>query len=898
MKRLLNLFFFFFLILLSILKAQILQKPSYPVVSFINSDVEDGVPMTLLEKIADRHANWVWGNAVGRGQALALTNRNGKVVAYVFPYIRGIREFPGYQAIFDSVRLINQLHLSTLGRELSQLSERFGSIYVSANRQNPPILRVDHFLHPYFTSGLQATEEARRYFNSEDVQLTRLFLQNICDEYFEFASKDKRLLLDIHTLKVLEPSQVLAQHVMDFSSPILAAMHEVSWSRLEELINSGTDDRTIFSMDNIKYLKDLQLVPSLIWTLNCATTAKAMVIGYWDHYIPGVGTYLGFGRLIDYWYEHPSDGENVPNLIEECHAEYGINLWQVNNYTCTWTETQANSANNWAWQEYISEIDNDRPACWSYEGHTMAGVGYRTDPIEPGAKWAITYNTYNTNLTEYYYTLCVGVAQIIPQSPSQGQNCVITEPYGNESYSATTPTEISWYVWGNQIDKTHLMYSGDGGRNWIPLASDLPTQEGWNSYRWLPGPQTLKGRVRLQTYAGNDYIAGDGSYNNFSIQPQVTGNSWTNVFGPVGTFVAGYDKSNGTRAIYATELATGDVYQFMGVPGVYWNWIKVGQPGKMFVLDGQGKLYGLSVDGNAVYQYTGTPMEWIQIGLAAKEIYSDIDGICSINSETGDIYRYLGSPFSWLKVGGPCKTLGYDSKGSLYALAPDGSGIWQYNGLLGTPIPWIQISGPATNLYARGMGVYATTDVTGDIHFYHGIPYHWTRVGGPGNKFSVDTEGRLYSLSLGNDVFRHDGSLSSPTHWTQIGGLAADIFAGSGEILAMSPDTKDLWLYTSVPVGVEEDQKIQLTLRFFLEQNYPNPFNPSTKISWQLPFRSQVTIKIYDVLGREVKILMNEEKEAGYHSIDFNASDIPSGVYFYRIKAANFIDTKKMVLLK
>ena len=85
---------------------------------------------------------------------------------------------------------------------------------------------------------------------------------------------------------------------------------------------------------------------------------------------------------------------------------------------------------------------------------------------------------------------------------------------------------------------------------------------------------------------------------------------------------------------------------------------------------------------------------------------------------------------------------------------------------------------------------------------------------------------------------------------------------------------------------------------YTLSQNYPNPFNPSTTISYQLPAYSMVTIKVYDILGREVETLVNEEKEAGYYSIDFNGSDLPSGVYFYKLTAGNFISTRKMLLLK
>jgi hypothetical protein len=77
-------------------------------------------------------------------------------------------------------------------------------------------------------------------------------------------------------------------------------------------------------------------------------------------------------------------------------------------------------------------------------------------------------------------------------------------------------------------------------------------------------------------------------------------------------------------------------------------------------------------------------------------------------------------------------------------------------------------------------------------------------------------------------------------------------------------------------VGVEDE--ISLPTEYILTQNYPNPFNPSTTISFQLPTRSMVTLKVFDILGREVKTLINEERDAGKFNINFNASSISSGV--------------------
>ncbi|HMQ70779.1 MAG TPA: T9SS type A sorting domain-containing protein, partial [Ignavibacteria bacterium] len=85
---------------------------------------------------------------------------------------------------------------------------------------------------------------------------------------------------------------------------------------------------------------------------------------------------------------------------------------------------------------------------------------------------------------------------------------------------------------------------------------------------------------------------------------------------------------------------------------------------------------------------------------------------------------------------------------------------------------------------------------------------------------------------------------------------------------------------------------------YALSQNYPNPFNPSTTINFDLPTDGNVSLKLYDMSGKEVATLVNEVRAAGYYSVNFNASQLTSGVYFYSISADNFTATKKMLLVK
>ncbi len=88
------------------------------------------------------------------------------------------------------------------------------------------------------------------------------------------------------------------------------------------------------------------------------------------------------------------------------------------------------------------------------------------------------------------------------------------------------------------------------------------------------------------------------------------------------------------------------------------------------------------------------------------------------------------------------------------------------------------------------------------------------------------------------------------------------------------------------------------SFNFFLNQNFPNPFNPTTTIIYQLPQDGFVSLKIFDALGREIRTLVNEYKSKGYYTVNFDGSNISSGIYIYQIESGNFISTKKMDLTK
>ena len=116
--------------------------------------------------------------------------------------------------------------------------------------------------------------------------------------------------------------------------------------------------------------------------------------------------------------------------------------------------------------------------------------------------------------------------------------------------------------------------------------------------------------------------------------------------------------------------------------------------------------------------------------------------------------------------------------------------------------------------------------------------------------------------------------------------------------LSLSDIQMDEVLLEKSKLNVRNFKGSELPLEYSLEQNYPNPFNPNTVISYQLPVNGFVTLKVYDILGSEVTTLVNEEKTAGRYEINYNASSLASGVYLYKLQVNDFINVKKMILLK
>jgi hypothetical protein len=205
--------------------------------------------------------------------------------------------------------------------------------------------------------------------------------------------------------------------------------------------------------------------------------------------------------------------------------------------------------------------------------------------------------------------------------------------------------------------------------------------------------------------------------------------------------------------------------------------------------------------------------------------------------------------------------------------------------------PWsdvwqITTAGPVP---AKPELIAATEDST--QYGYLGYKFDWTKVG----------YANQYLLQISNDSTFLHVNLSTSTSDTVInlfGFLAGSEYywqVQASNVIGSGPWSNVSSFYASL---TDVKEKGGLPKEFSLSQNYPNPFNPSTKIEFALPQRAQTRIIVYDVLGREIETLVNEELQAGNYEINVDASNFTSGVYFYRIQAGNFVQTRKMIFMK
>ncbi|MEJ2506861.1 MAG: T9SS type A sorting domain-containing protein [Ignavibacteriaceae bacterium] len=166
----------------------------------------------------------------------------------------------------------------------------------------------------------------------------------------------------------------------------------------------------------------------------------------------------------------------------------------------------------------------------------------------------------------------------------------------------------------------------------------------------------------------------------------------------------------------------------------------------------------------------------------------------------------------------------------------------------------------------------------------------------------IDSKGSKWISTHGGGIYKYDDinwiNFNPDNSFLKIRNvISIKIDANDNKYIGSGGD--GLFIYNEEGIVISVDEKTETTTNSYeLSQNYPNPFNPITSIKYQIPEDGMVTLKIYDILGKEVKTLVNEQKSAGRYEVRFDAADLATGVYLYKLNVNNFASVKKMLLVK
>jgi hypothetical protein len=294
---------------------------------------------------------------------------------------------------------------------------------------------------------------------------------------------------------------------------------------------------------------------------------------------------------------------------------------------------------------------------------------------------------------------------------------------------------------------------------------------------------------------------------------------------------------------------------------------------------------------------------WTQLYLEVTADGQDVDVLDIVfNHESGDTVAYVGAEYDLASPQGRSVYKITKSSGSWTAVRDmDASGTETGSAII-VPIRDLEVSVTGDTIYACG------TDAGGN----HPTTY-WKPLNASGLWSSIGTSGfpmhgeEAYAITIGrdtvycaveNEIYYRPVTATS---WTM--GYAypvgqrinvlyfGDLLVGTGTGF-YDHSGSDFTSNVAEPTGTV------IPSEFVLQQNYPNPFNPTTMISYNLPSESRVKLSVFNLLGKEVAVLVNAWQTAGNYAVRFDGSNLPNGVYFYKIQARNFTEIRKMLLLK
>ena len=481
--------------------------------------------------------------------------------------------------------------------------------------------------------------------------------------------------------------------------------------------------------------------------------------------------------------------------------------------------------------------------------------------------------------------------------PSNPNNAFVM---GLDVYKTTNGGSSWFYSSSSMHVDQHGMYIHPANPNFIVAGNDggvyksLNAGAGWTKVSVMPITQFYTCEVDFQF--PNRYYGGtqDNGTNR-----TLTGNlnDWQQIYGGDGFYVL-VDPSN-NNYVYAesqyggfgrsTNGGNNFTYGLNGVSGSdRFNW------STPFIIDptNPSKLY---LGTQRVYKTTNRAVLWTPISPdltngppTGNQVYGTITTLAAAASDTNTVYAGTDDGNIWVTLDGG--------------------------------LNWTKISDPLPVRWVTRVAVdphdAMTAYVTLSGYRYDEYLPHIFRTTNAGVSW-LDISSNLPDAPV-NDIIVDPDSAGRLYVGTDVGVFVSDSLGNSwsylGENLPNSPITdlvlhnptrtliaatygRSMYSINLTPITNINDDKIAMK-DFILFQNYPNPFNPVTSIQYVVSSRQFVTLKVYDVLGNEIATLVNEEKVAGTYEVGFDGVELPSGIYFYRLKARNLIETKKMVLIK
>lgn len=296
-------------------------------------------------------------------------------------------------------------------------------------------------------------------------------------------------------------------------------------------------------------------------------------------------------------------------------------------------------------------------------------------------------------------------------------------------------------------------------------------------------------------------------------------------------------------------------------------------------------------------------MSTIGTGIFAGESVVDTSGNLYISNDGGQTWPLIYSPpdpiTCFTNIG---TNILFGTRGSGVYLSLNGGTAWNVmnNGLSNLFVNSITSLGTSTVAVGTNQGVFVSTDL-GSVWTSTSLTYTTNGLANDGTNIIAATNAGIYlSKDMGSSWLVKNDGLYTDTVANCVLIANSDVLIGMFPIDPKADQIASLiWKRTlnNLVIGIKNISS-EVPDKFQLMQNYPNPFNPTTIVRWQMKENALVTLKIFDITGRQIGVYVNEKLKAGVYETKIDASGLSSGVYFYRLQAGNFVDTKKMILLK